>query len=213
MKSSGNTKSYGLGALQLTLYYLSGIQIYLQINDIIDKIFNFLDESNGITVNRQVLELLILFTTLHHKFSIKLFNYMQNNPSKGFNTIFLLIKSGDINTQLFSLTLINSLLLSFSSSDSASLSSSGVSSNVSLNQDPRKLILSSLDQLQFSSYLKVLFFLSHFFDSPSICSSFPLLEMIITFPFYSLSLLLPLLHSSLLLLLILFFHCCSLWEI
>ena len=113
MKSTGNTQGYCLGALCNSLSRLQGMNVLLNSPDILKFLYGLI-YSNTLSVCRQSLELLCAACTFDEKAGIKIYDAAKSlGEERGevpFQFLVELVSSGDLDTQINSLTLINTLL-------------------------------------------------------------------------------------------------------
>lgn len=112
-ESMGNTQSYALAALQAALYHLQGIRLFLETPSLARKLYQLLLSPN-VTVVRQTLELLVVLCTFADT-GVTMIKEAAGDPKvRGqedqFASLVHKLKSGDLDTQVFSLCLINSLI-------------------------------------------------------------------------------------------------------
>ena len=113
MDSHGNTQSYCLGALCNIINHLQGMNVLLNSQENLKYLYSLV-HSNTLSVCRQTLELLISACTFDEKAGIKIYDAAKSIANEKdevpFQFLVKLVSSGDLDTQVNSLTLINTLL-------------------------------------------------------------------------------------------------------
>eukprot|EP00727_Mastigamoeba_balamuthi_P010431 m51a1_g601 hypothetical protein (1062) ;mRNA; r:75000-78578 len=112
LTQNGNTQSYGLTALRCLMGYFSGLQEMMAHPDFVERLMALVDPSTLASVCRQAMELLFVICnfdgfTLVHKAAK---NTARAKGKEPYDAVVQLLGSGDIETQVNALTLINSLL-------------------------------------------------------------------------------------------------------
>ncbi|KAM9975785.1 hypothetical protein ACTFIW_013175 [Dictyostelium discoideum] len=113
IKSRGNTQSYALTALRCFMGYNSGLEEVMSRPQLIDKLYSLVCSVGVLpSVCRQAIELLFCvcnfdgFQLVHR--SAK--NHAQETSTPAYSNLITLLSSGDMETQLNTLTLFNCLL-------------------------------------------------------------------------------------------------------
>ncbi|KYQ91493.1 actin binding protein [Tieghemostelium lacteum] len=113
VKSRGNTQSYALTALRCFMGYNSGLEEVMSRPQLIDKLYSLVSGSTVLpSVQRQAIELLFVvcnfdgFQLVHRAAK----NYAIETTTLAYSNIVNLLASGDMETQLNTLTLFNCLL-------------------------------------------------------------------------------------------------------
>jgi hypothetical protein len=112
LSQHGNTQGYGLTALRCLMGYFSGLQEMMSHPDFIEMLFSLVNPQTVAQVCRQAIELLFVlcnfdgFALVHRAAK----NNARVKGKEAYSDVIALLGSGDIETQVNALTLINSLL-------------------------------------------------------------------------------------------------------
>ncbi|GAM17940.1 hypothetical protein SAMD00019534_011150 [Acytostelium subglobosum LB1] len=112
VKSHGNTQSYALTALRCFMGYHSGLDEVMSRPQLIDRLYSLLTSTVLASVCRQAIELLFVvcnfdgFSLVHRAAK----NYSVETSTTPYSNLITMLQSGDLETQLNTLTLFNCLL-------------------------------------------------------------------------------------------------------
>eukprot|EP01132_Coremiostelium_polycephalum_P003261 gene3261-4084_t len=111
-KSYGNTQSYALTALRCFMGYNSGLDEVMSRPQLIDKLYSLVSSTVLVSVCRQAIELLFVVCNFDgfHLVHRAAKNYSLESNTTPYSNLISLLSSGDMETQLNTLTLFNCLL-------------------------------------------------------------------------------------------------------
>jgi len=112
----GNTQAYALTALRSTMVYVSGMEQLVEEPELIHQLYDLLaaEKRQNLTVQRNTLELLFIFcnytTSAFALINNAAFHKANESNKPPYEDLISLLTSGDLDTQMNTLTLLNSLL-------------------------------------------------------------------------------------------------------
>lgn len=118
--ATGNTQAYALIALRSTMVYVSGMEQLLEDPDLIRQLYDLLatEKRQNINVQRNTLELLFILcnysTSAFPLINNAAFQRANETSKPPYENLIGLLTSGDLDIQMNTLTLLNSLLNSTS---------------------------------------------------------------------------------------------------